>query len=343
MAMQNIQTWFFFVFIIAVIVLNIFIFLPYLSILFLALVFAIIFGPMHERILAWSGGKNTLSSLLSVLVVLLVIVGPLSFFGTLLFQEASDLYVQALDMSDGDISGSLKNVSATLENLVPGFSFSQAGIDIAQYARQGLSWLLDHMSILFSGVAKITFGLFLMLLALFYFFKDGKKFVDSLVDLSPLADSSDRKIISKIILAVNSVVRGSIVIGVFQGILTGLGFAIFGVPNPVIWGFVAAIASLVPTIGTSIILIPAIAFLFLTGATGQGVGLIIWGVIAVGLIDNLLGPILIERGVKIHPFLILLSALGGLALFGPVGFLAGPVVLALLFALMDLYPSMVRS
>ena len=75
----------------------------------------------------------------------------------------------------------------------------------------------------------------------------------------------------------------------------------------------------------------------------QAAGLIIWGMTAVGLIDNLLGPILIERGVKIHPFLILLSALGGLALFGPVGFLAGPVVLALLFALMDLYPSMVRS
>lgn len=341
---NNIQTWFFFVFIIAVIVLNIFIFLPYLSVLFLALVFAIIFGPMHEKILSWSKGKNTLASLLSVLVVLLVIVGPLAFFGTLLFQEASDLYVRALNASGEDgISGSLENVSSTLEGMIPGFSFSQAGVDVAGYARQGLSWLLDHMSVLFGGIAKIAFGLFLMLLALFYFFKDGKKFVNSLVDLSPLADTSDRKIISKIILAVNSVVRGSIVIGVLQGILTGIGFAIFGVPNPVIWGFVAAIASLVPTIGTSLILIPAIAFLFLTGATGQGVGLIIWGVVAVGLIDNLLGPVLIERGVKIHPFLILLSALGGLALFGPVGFLAGPVVLALLFALLDLYPAVVRT
>jgi len=343
MAIANAQMWFYFVLVIGVVTLNVFIFLPYISVLFLALVFAIIFNPVHERILSWSGGKRALSALLTVFIVLAVIVGPLSFFGTLLFQEASDLYDSVINSGNGNIIESLKPFRAFIEAISPGISSSQAEIDIAKYVRNALSGLLDHMTVIFSGAAKIVFGLFLMLLALFYFFKDGKKFVATLIDLSPLADSSDRKIAEKVVLAVNSVVRGHIVIGVLQGLMTGIGFAIFGVPSPVIWGFVAAIASLVPTIGTSLVLLPAVVFLFVTGSVGAGIGLIIWGVFAVGLIDNLLGPILIERGIKIHPFLILLSALGGLALFGPVGFLAGPVILSLLFALLDIYPAVARQ
>lgn len=344
MSIERLQIVFFFLFIIAVLVLNFFIFLPYLSVLFLALVFSIIFGPLYDRILKLFSGRSTLAALVSVLLVLIVIVGPIAFFGTLLFQEASDLYTGIVDTKDGgnSLTNFLGKFEAFISQFFPGFSISNSEISIEEYTRQGLSWLIDHLSVFFGGFLKVGFGLFLMLLALFYFFKDGKKFISSLIDLSPLSDASDRKLVERVVIAVNSVVRGHIVIGVLQGFMTGIGLFIFGVPSPVIWGFVAAIASLVPTIGTSLVLIPGIVFLLLTGSLGSALGLILWGVIAVGLIDNLLGPQLIERGIKIHPFLILLSALGGLSLFGPVGFLAGPVVLSLLLALLDMYPGMVQ-
>lgn len=343
MAQERIQIWFFIVFILAVITLSFFIFLPYLSVLFLALVFSIIFNPLYEWFLRHFGGKGTTASLLTVLAVLLVIVGPVSFFGTLLFQEVSDLYREIVGNSgNAGLSQSFNFLEAQLGRIMPGVNI-QIGSDATEYLRQGLSWILDNLSIFFGGFLRIAFGLFLMLLALFYFLRDGKKFIEALIRLSPLSDDSDEKIMQKIVVAVNSVVRGHLVIGIIQGFLSGVGFAIFGMPSPILWGTVAAVASLAPTVGTSLVLVPAISFLFLTGHALSAIGLLVWGVLAVGLIDNMLGPILIERGVKIHPFLILLSALGGLSFFGPVGFLAGPVVLALLFALLDMYPAVVAE
>jgi predicted PurR-regulated permease PerM len=143
--------------------------------------------------------------------------------------------------------------------------------------------------------------------------------------------------------AVYSIFAGSIIVALVQGILTGIGFTIFGVPNPALWGSIASVAALIPGVGTALVVVPGILYLFFTGSTGYAIGLLVWGILAVSLIDNFLGPILVNRGVKIHPFLILLSVLGGLIFFGPVGFLLGPIILAFLFALLDIYRSSVRK
>jgi predicted PurR-regulated permease PerM len=112
---------------------------------------------------------------------------------------------------------------------------------------------------------------------------------------------------------------------------------IFDIPAPAVWGAVAAIAAFIPGIGTSLVIVPGIIYLLLTGNTAYAIGLAIWGAVAVGLIDNVLGPHLVNKGVHIHPFLILVSVLGGLSTFGPIGFILGPLVLALLFALLEVY------
>src|SRR6185295_6432156 len=122
--------------------------------------------------------------------------------------------------------------------------------------------------------------------------------------VSPLADNYDEKIFKKLKQAIRSVVVGSLVVGVIQGTLTGLGFFIFGVPNPALWGSIAVVAALIPGIGTSLVLIPGILYLFFVSTHLHALGLLIWGILAVGLIDNLLGPMLVNRGVHIHPFLI---------------------------------------
>ena len=134
-----------------------------------------------------------------------------------------------------------------------------------------------------------------------------------------------------------SVIKGSIFVALIQGVLTGLGFTIFGVSSPVLWAGVATITALIPGVGTSLVIIPAVLYLFTTSTTINAVGLLLWGVVAVGLVDNTLGPKLVAKGAKIHPFLILLSALGGIGFYGVIGFILGPITIAFLFALFDIY------
>jgi len=339
------QIMFFFGLILAVFVLNFFLFFPYLSVLFLALIFSIIFDPLHHKVLAFSKQRETLAATLSAIAVFLFIVGPVSLLGFLLFNEATDLYGSIVQNGNlaGSVASQIHSIAVKINSFGPNIPVSNLESGIESYLRQGLAWLLSHMSSIFSGIAQILFQLFLMLLALFYFFRDGKKFIANLVILSPLKDSSDRQIFHKIAIAVTSVVRGNIVIGLVQGMFTGIGFAIFGVPSPILWGTIAGIASLAPTVGTSLILVPGVLFLWLSGHMVAALGLLAWGIFAVGLIDNVLGPILIQRGVHIHSFLIMLSVLGGLSLLGPVGFIAGPVALSLLFALLDLYPDLTKT
>jgi predicted PurR-regulated permease PerM len=127
-------------------------------------------------------------------------------------------------------------------------------------------------------------------------------------------------------------------------VLSGVGFAIFGVPSPIIWAFVASIASFIPSFGTGLVMIPAVIFLFASGSIPSAIGLAIWGLVVVGLVDNLVGPILINRsGFRIHPLFILISVLGGIEFFGIVGFIAGPVIIGLLFALLEIYPFLVKD
>jgi len=126
-------------------------------------------------------------------------------------------------------------------------------------------------------------------------------------------------------------------IAIIQGLLSGAGFFIFGVPNPALWGIIAAICALVPGFGTSLVLVPAIIYLFFAGTGAAAIGLALWGALLVGLVDNFLSPILMQRGINIHPLFILFSIIGGLAFFGPSGFIMGPLFLSLLFTLFDIY------
>jgi predicted PurR-regulated permease PerM len=196
---------------------------------------------------------------------------------------------------------------------------------------------VQNLGTIFAGVGQALLGFFLGLMAFYYLLKDGKKLTRAVVALSPLPDAYDEEILNKLAQAVNSVVKGSLVIAAIQGVLTGTGLMIFNVPNPALWGSVAAVAALIPGIGTSLVLLPAIVYLFLTGPIGSAIGLFVWGVIIVGLVDNVLGPKLIGQKVAVHPFLILLAVIGGLGFFGPIGFLFGPLVLSLLFALIEIY------
>ena len=333
MGYQKSELYFLLVLLAGMSVVIFFIFQPFLYALILAVIFATVFAPVHKRILAVMQARAGLSALLTTLFVLVVIVVPVTFLGIQIFQESTQLYSSVVD------NGGTIELARGIEDVVRslGIPFLPTGtLDFGLYVKQGLSFLIQHLGTIFSNVAKIMVGIFVLLIALYYLFKDGSELKKSAVALSPLQDIYDETIFRKLELAINSVVRGSILVGLVQGVLTAIGLSIFGVPNPILWGSVAAVAALIPGVGTALVLIPSILYLFFIGETVSASGLLVWGIVAVGLVDNILGPKLVGRGIKLHPFLTLLSILGGISFFGPLG-------LSLLFAFLEIYSTIRRE
>jgi len=177
----------------------------------------------------------------------------------------------------------------------------------------------------------------LMIMTLFYLLKDGKHWKRSIISITPLSEEHLTEIFSKLESAVNRILKGSFLIAIIQGLLVSVGFSIFGVPNPALWGVVAGIASFVPTFGTSIVSVPAMLYLFFNGFQAQALGLLVWSVVVIGLVDNALSPYFISKDTDISSLFILLSILGGIALMGPIGLLIGPLVVSLLYSLVSIY------
>ena len=311
------------------------IFLPYFDILVVAAVLAIIFDPLYIKILTLSRKKEWLASLFTIFIIVLIVLIPLSLLGVLVWQEAAQFYGEFTQNNgqDGILIQFGEYLNAKLAMISPALSFNNT----EQIIRQTASWILENTGAIFSGVAQFVFGLFLTIITVFYLLKDSSRISHAVTRLSPLSDEHDAVLIKRFTTTVHSVVVGTLTVALIQGLLVAIGFSIFGVPRGLLWGAVAAIAALVPFIGTTIVVAPAVVYLFITGNIPAGIGLLIWGATAVGMIDNFLAPKLIERGIKIHPLLILFSVLGGLAFFGPIGFLAGPLILSLLFALLEMY------
>lgn len=333
---QKTELYFLLILLVGIFILVFFIFKPFLYTLILAMVFATVFGSIHKKIFILVGGKKALAALLATIFVLIIVVIPVIFVGVQIFQEATQLYLFLAQNGRAiDFSHNLRDVARNLEKFLP--APIELSVDFNQYAKQGLNWLLLHLSSLFANVAKMIMSVFIFLIALYYLFKDGQKLKKAIIVFSPLQDFHDETIFNKIGLAVNSVIKGNLAVALIQGLLTAVGFYIFGVPSAALWGSVAAVAALIPGVGTALVLVPAIIFLFLSKETFSAFGLLLWGIIAVGLVDNFLGPKLAERGMRIHPFFILISILGGISFFGTLGFLMGPLILSLFFTLLEIY------
>ncbi len=321
--------------------LSFFIFRPFLAPLALAMVFAVVLQPLHTRIMGYLGNRESLAALATVLVSVVCILVPLSFLGTQIFYESINVY-DSLATNDGRqsvVMTFVQDTGRTLERTIPGAADFSANIsaDFDMYAKQGLEWLIAHVGAALSGLTSLLVSLFIFFISLYYLLRDGKKLKQTLVTLSPLEDTDDELVFGRLALAVNSVIKGNLTIALIQGVLTAIGLTIFGVPNAVLLGTIAAVAALIPAVGTALVLAPATLYLFLIGDTLPGIGLLVWWIFGVGLIDNFLGPKLVGRGMRLHPLFVLLSVLGGIALFGPIGIFLGPLTLSLLFAFITIY------
>ncbi len=339
---------FFFGLLLAIVVLAVFIFLPFLTPIVLAAAIAVVFAPMHRVIVRWffkDRERSSFGALATLIVITIIIFIPTLLITGKIYTEVQSMYGFLIDESGRSqviaaLNSGAQSLSHVFLDLYPAYSFDS--FNVTNVLQKVLEWLFSNLDTVFSGASKIVLSVLVMLLALFYFLRDGRELKRQIISLSPLGDSDDEKIFKKLERTIYSIFAGSIAVGIIQGILTGIGFAIFGVPSPALWGSIAAVSALIPGIGTALVIIPGIIYVAFTGTTASAVGLLIWGILAVGLIDNFLGPIFVNRGVKIHPFLILLSVLGGIIFFGPIGFVLGPIVLAFLFSLLEIYKSSLK-
>lgn len=332
MQSDKLQLSFFFLFFGFAAVLTFFVFLPFLDVIILSAIFALLLYPLYQKILPLCGGQGSIAAVIVILIAFVFLAIPLTLLGTQLFGESKNLY-QALQEGKTEY---LQTVTSFIENPIrvylPHFS-----IDIHEYLGKIFDWIGANIGPLVTGTAQVILKIFLATIALFFFLRDGARFAKTFISLSPLDDAYDREIIRRVGITVNSVMRGTLLVAVVQGIITGIGLALFGVPNPALWGSVAALSALIPGIGTALVVIPAVLYLLIVGNTAAAIGFAVWGFFLVGLIDNVLRPYFYGRGVKIHPLFILFSVLGGLIAFGPVGFLLGPLILSLFLALLYVY------
>ena len=295
----------------------------------LGISFAIVLYPIYE----WLNKKmpNSLAALLTVILFILIVGVPLFGIGALVFNQSQTAYHAIV--SNVDSISFLDSINNRINKILP----ENISFDLYEKISGSISFVSKNIASIFTSTLSTMFSLVLTLLSIFYFLKDGERWKKALVVLSPLGDVDDKKIISKLARAVNGIIKGYLFIALIQGILLGLGLALFGVPNPALWGLVTIITALVPTVGTAIISIPAIIFLLVIGQTIEAVGFTFWAIAIVGTIDNLLSPYIIGNRINLPPLLILLSVLGGISLLGPVGILVGPLTISLLYTLISLY------
>lgn len=306
---------------------------PFLPALALSAVIVTISYPLYERLKRYLPRKNeALASALMTIIAIVVIVIPVVFVSTVVIGETYSFYRELSQDDSGFFFTYLEQAENYAAAYAPGLE-----LNLSDQVRQGMQWFLSNLGTIFASTASIIFLFLIAIIGLFYGFRDGRKLTTWLIKVSPLTDTDDAVILERLALAVRSVVTGVVLVSIIQGIVTAVGFSIFGIERAVLWASVAAIAALLPGIGTSVIMIPAILFLFLTGSIGNAVGLLIWALAAVIIVDNFIGPNLMSRGNRLHPFIILLSVLGGISLFGPIGFVIGPVIISLFMVLLEIY------
>jgi predicted PurR-regulated permease PerM len=199
------------------------------------------------------------------------------------------------------------------------------------------TFLVRSLAQVTRGTVGFFLQLFIMLYALFFFLASGRGILDRILFYAPMGPEDEARLMGKFVSVAKATVKGSLLIAIIQGTLMGLAFWIFGVPGPAFWGTVTVVGSLIPVVGAAIIWIPMVLYLLITGHGGASLGLLLWAAIFVSSVDNFLRPVLVGRDTRMSDLLVLLSTLGGLTLFGAVGFIVGPIVAALFVTVWDLY------
>lgn len=309
--------------------------LPYYGAIFWAVILGILFAPLQRHLLIRCGRRRNLAAATSTLVCLLVAILPVIIISALLVQEGATLY-QRIESGQLDIAGYVERG----KDMLP--AFAQRGLDnmgmgnldglrdkITKWATQGSQVLASQAFSFGQGTFEFLISFGIMMYLLFFFLRDGPEVARRVRMAVPLPEHQKRRLQLKFNRVVRATVKGNVLVAITQGALGGFIFWVLDIPSALVWAVLMAFLSLLPAVGAGIIWAPVAAYFLLTGAILQGVVLTAFGVLVIGLVDNVLRPILVGKDTRMPDYLILVSTLGGLAVFGLNGFVIGPLIAAL--------------
>jgi predicted PurR-regulated permease PerM len=316
-----------------------------LSIL-LAGIFAAMAQPLYGRLLALLRGRRTTAAVLTLIILLVAIILPLlGILGVVTAQafrisETVGPWIEKR-IAEPDV------FARTLENL-PGYHLLAPYRDeIMARAAQAVgrigAFLVESLSAATRGTITFFFQLFLMLYAMFFFLMEGGPLLRRILSYVPLKDEDEQRMVERFVSVARATLKGTLLIGLVQGSLAGMAFWVAGIESPLFWGTLMVLLSIIPGIGTALVWVPASVILMMTDRVAAGLGLALFCGLVVSSVDNLLRPRLVGRDTQMHDLLVLFGTLGGLLLFGVLGFIVGPIVAALFVTIWEIYGSVFRD
>ncbi|MEC7815474.1 MAG: AI-2E family transporter [Pseudomonadota bacterium] len=314
---------------------------PFFGPIFWAVAIALIFSPVNQFLERRLGHRPNINALITLIVCLVIVVIPVLVLGGALIAEGIGLYqrIQEGEIRPGEYIDQINQSFPAIEAFL-----SQFGVDFTEVRDRVVSAFLGGSQFLARqalGIGQNTFqfflGLALMAYVAFFLIRDGHKLVELLIKALPLGDERERLLFAKFAEVTRATVKGNLLIAIIQGALGGIIFWILGITGALLWGVVMAIVSLLPAVGAAIVWVPAAIYLAAVGDVISAGVLTAFGVTVIGLADNLLRPVLVGRDTKMPDYLVLLSTLGGIAMFGINGFVMGPLVAALFMAFWGIF------
>jgi predicted PurR-regulated permease PerM len=316
---------------------------PYFGAVLWATVLAIVFAPLYRRLSRSMRQKRTLAALTTLLIILMIVILPLTLLGALLLQEGFSVYerIQSGELNIGryfqQVFGALPG---WLTDLLDRFGLTNLGV-MQERLSSSLMKASQFLAAQALNIGQNTFDfiveLFIMLYLLFFLLRDGDGLSRRIKYAIPLREEQQHDLFNKFTTVTRATVKGNIVVAIVQGALGGVIFWFLGVHAPVLWAVLMAFLSLLPAVGAGLVWFPVAIYFLATGAIWQGVVLIAYGVLVIGLVDNVLRPILVGKDTKLPDYVVLIATLGGMAIFGINGFLIGPVIAAMFVATWDIF------
>lgn len=311
---------------------------PFLTATAWAMVFAIVFYPVYAFICRYVRFKSV-ASLITIVLILIIIIGPISYLTSLLVSE-TQAFLASIDQ---DRFESIQKFYSHLRSslLYQKISSYTGELPSEKVILEGMrkvgGTILQNMSLQITNVLAIMANFLFMIFTIFFFLKDGPGFLSKARDFMPFSERHKDRLATQIKDMIVSTVYGGATVALIQGILGGLAYYVIGMESPVMWGVAMAVMSFVPLLGTFSIWGPGSIFLLLTGSYIKGIGLLLFGVFVISMVDNILRPLIIGSRTKMPTVLILFSVLGGIKQFGMIGFVMGPLIMAAFISVFEIF------
>lgn len=317
--------------------------LPFFGPILWGVIIALLFAPLNRRLLRHTGQRHTVAALVTLLAVVLVAIVPFALVSALLAREASGVYER---LQSGEWRPALylrglfdalpASVSAWLDRLGWGhFDVVQERVTAA--LARGSQFIAEQALGLGQDTFEFLAGVFIALYLAFSLIRDGHSLARSARRSMPLSAHHQRELIEKFSTVIRATVKGNLMVAALQGFLGGIAFWALGVGAPLLWGVLMAFLSMVPAVGAALVWAPVAVYFFLSGSVAKGMMLMVFGMFVIGLVDNLLRPILVGKDTRLPDYVVLITTLGGMAVMGINGFVVGPVIAAMVVALWHIH------